>query len=316
MILTITLNPCVDLLLGTQGLHLNDTNRVVTREEDAGGKGTNLSRVAAELGAKTTACVFLGGGTGAHVQCVLEKQGVVPAIIATEAQTRVNVSVQDGSDQPPTTFNMKGGPILDEEWRQMIMTVADLAAHADWVCMGGSLPSGIPEDAWRTLIRTVKSRPVKILLDADNEPMKLGMEAGPHLIKPNVKEASRLLGHEISGVDQAASAAEELRGRMLENGAKEAAVLLSMGAEGAVAATAEGRFFASAVPITPKSTIGSGDSMLGGLLASFEKGMSWEEALLWASAAGAATATTDGTEIARRPVVERLVSQAKVTRLP
>lgn len=316
MILTITLNPCVDLLLGTQGLHLHDTNRVVTREEDAGGKGTNLSRVAAELGAKTTACVFLGGGTGAHVQSVLEMQGVTPAIIATEAQTRVNVSIQDGSDLPPTTFNMKGGPILDEEWREMIMTVADLAAHADWVCMGGSLPSGIPDDAWRTLIRTVKSRPVKILLDADNEPMKLGMEAGPHLIKPNLKEASRLLEREISGTNQAAEAAEELRLKLESTGAKEAAVLLSMGAEGAVAATAEGRFLASAVPITPKSTIGSGDSMLGGLLASFEKGMGWEEALLWASAAGAATATTDGTEIARRPVVERLVSQAKVTRLP
>lgn len=316
MILTITLNPCVDLLLGTHGLHLHDTNRVVTREEDAGGKGTNLSRVAAELGAKTTACVFLGGGTGAHVQCVLERQGVIPAIIATEAETRVNVSVQDGTDQPPTTFNMKGGPILDEEWRQMILTVADLAAQADWVCMGGSLPSGIPDDAWRTLIRTVKSRPVKILLDADNEPMKLGMEAGPHLIKPNIKEASRLLGREISGIAEAAEAADELRLNLEGSGAKEAAVLLSMGAEGAVAATAEGRFYAAPVPITPKSTIGSGDSMLGGLLASFEKGMGWEEALQWASAAGAATATTDGTEIARRPVVERLVGQAKVSRLP
>lgn len=315
MILTVTLNPCVDLLLGTQGLHVHDTNRVVSREEDAGGKGTNLSRVAAELGSKTTACVFLGGGTGAHVKSVLEKQGVTPAIIATEAETRVNVSVQDGSDQPPTTFNMKGGPILDEEWRQMIMTVADLASAADWVCLGGSLPSGIPDDAWRTLIRTVKSRPVKILLDADNEPMKLAMEAGPHLIKPNIKEASRLLGREIHGIDQAAEAADELKVQLEANGAKDAAVLLSMGSEGAVAATPEGRFYAAPVPITPKSTIGSGDSMLGGLLAAFEKGMDWQEALKWASAAGAATATTDGTEIARKAVVERLVVQAKVSRL-
>ncbi len=316
MILTVTLNPCVDLLLGTQGLHLHDTNRVVTREEDAGGKGTNLSRVAAELGSKTTACVFLGGGTGAHVQRILEEQGVIPAIISTEAQTRVNVSVQDGTDQPPTTFNMKGGPILDDEWRQMILTVADLAEGAEWVCMGGSLPSGIPDDAWRTLIRTVKSRPVKVLLDADNEPMKLAMEAGPHLIKPNIKEASRLLGREIHGIDQAVEAAEELRARLEGTGAKDAAVLLSMGADGAVAATPAGKFYASPVPITPKSTIGSGDSMLGGLLAAFERGMQWQEALLWASAAGAATATTDGTEIARRSVVERLVAQAKVTQLP
>lgn len=315
MILTVTLNPCVDLLLGTHGLMVHDTNRVVSREEDAGGKGTNLSRVAAELGARTTACTFLGGGTGAHVLKILEEQGVTPAVIKTESDTRVNVSVQDGSDRPPTTFNMKGGPILDEEWREMILTVADLASKADWVCMGGSLPSGIPTDAWRTLIRSIKSRPVKVLLDADDEPMKLGMEAGPNLIKPNIKEASRLLGREISGMLSAVDAAEELRTQLETSGAKEAAVLLSMGSEGAVAATSEGKWLVPAIPISPRSTIGSGDSMLGGLLAAFQAGHPWEEALKWGSAAGAATAMTDGTEIARKAVFQKLLNQASVTRI-
>lgn len=315
MILTVTLNPCVDLLLGVQGLHPFDTNRVTSREEDAGGKGTNLSRVAAELGAKTTACCFLGGGAGAHVLRILEDQGVTPAVIKTECETRINVSVQDGTDKPPTTFNMKGGPVLDEEWREMILTVADLANDADWVCMGGSLPTGVPEDAWRTLIRTLKSKKARILLDADNDPMKLGMEAGPHLIKPNIKEAGRLLSREIPGVLAAGEAAEELRLRLESNGAQDASVVLSMGAEGAVAATPQGRWLVPAIPIQAKSTIGSGDSMLGGILAAFQAGHGWEEALRWGSAAGAATAMTDGTEIARKSVFHKLLPQASLTRM-
>ncbi|MBK7769935.1 MAG: 1-phosphofructokinase family hexose kinase [bacterium] len=316
MILTVTLNPCIDLLLGTRGLLPYDTNRVVTREEDAGGKGTNLSRVAAELGAKTTACVLLGGGTGAHVQRVLELQGVTPAIVHTQAQTRVNVSVQDGSDRPPTTFNMKGGPITGDEWQQVTRMVVELAAEADWVCLGGSLPEGIPVDAWRTLIGLLRPLPVRILLDADDEPLRLGLEAGPHLIKPNLNEASRLLGRPIAGVEQAASAAIEIRSAMAARGAADPAVIVSMGAEGAVAATGEGSFFAPPVAVHPRSTIGSGDSLLGGLLAAFGHGKDWPEALRWGSAAGAATATTDGTEIARRGVVEELLTRATVRRLP
>jgi len=314
VILTVTLNPCLDLLLGTRGLVPHDTNRVLTREEDAGGKGTNLSRVAAELGAQTTACVLLGGGTGAHVQRVLELQGVTPAIIPTRAQTRINVSVQDGTDRPPTTFNMKGGPVSDAEWQQLLRTVLELAPRARWVCLGGSLPEGVPMDAWRTLVAALRALPVRILLDADDEPLRLGLEAGPHLIKPNLAEASRLLGRPVDDLDQAFAAASELRDRMAARGADDPAVIISMGAAGAVLVTAAGSWHAPAIPVAARSTIGSGDSLLGGLLAAFAHGHDWEEALRWGVAAGAATALTDGTEIARRPVVQELLARAVVAR--
>jgi len=315
MILTVTLNPCIDLLLGTRGLLPHDTNRVLTREEDAGGKGTNLSRVAAELGARTTACVLLGGGTGAHVERVLELQGVTPAIIPTKAQTRINVSVQDGTDRPPTTFNMKGGPVTNDEWQLTLRTVLELAPRARWVCLGGSLPEGVPVDAWRTLVAALRALPVRILLDADDEPLRLGLEAGPHLIKPNLAEASRLLGRPVAGVEDSFAAAAELRALLAARGAEDPAVIISMGAEGAVAVTAAGSWQAPAIPVDVRSTIGSGDSLLGGLLAALANGHDWQEALRWGVAAGAATAMTDGTEIARRPVVQALLARATVARL-
>lgn len=315
MILTVTLNPCIDLLLGTRGLLPHDTNRVLTREEDAGGKGTNLSRVAAELGARTTACVLLGGGTGAHVERVLELQGVTPAIIPTKAQTRINVSVQDGTDRPPTTFNMKGGPVTNDEWQLTLRTVLELAPRARWVCLGGSLPEGVPVDAWRTLVAALRALPVRILLDADDEPLRLGLEAGPHLIKPNLAEASRLLGRPVAGVEDSFAAAAELHALLAARGAEDPAVIVSMGAEGAVAVTAAGSWHAPAIPVAVRSTIGSGDSLLGGLLAAFANGHNWQEALRWGVAAGAATAMTDGTEIARRPVVQALLARATVARL-
>jgi 1-phosphofructokinase family hexose kinase len=315
MILTVTLNPCIDLLLGTRGLLPHDTNRVLTREEDAGGKGTNLSRVAAELGARTTACVLLGGGTGAHVQRVLEVQGVTPAIVHTRAQTRINISVQDGTERPPTTFNMKGGPVSAREWEQAQSLVLELAPQATWVCLGGSLPDGIPADAWRTLVGRLRAFPVRILLDADDEPMRLGLEAGPHLIKPNLAEASRLLGRPVAGVAGAVEAARELRGNLAGRGVADPAVIVSMGAEGAVVVTGDGAWHAPAIPVAIRSTIGSGDSLLGGLLAAFAEGHDWPEALRRGAAAGAATAMTDGTEIARLGVVQELLGRATVARL-
>ena len=314
MILTVTLNPCIDLLLGTRGLAPHDTNRVLTRQEDAGGKGTNLSRVAAELGARTTACVLLGGGTGAHVQRVLELQGVTPAVIPTQAQTRINVSVQDGSDRPPTTFNMQGGPVSDAEWRLALRTVLELAGGASWVCLGGSLPEGVPVGAWQSLVTALRALPVRILLDADDEPMRLGLQAGPHLIKPNLAEAARLLGRPVAGVEGAFAAAAELRALLAARGADDPAVILTMGAAGAVAVTGAGSWRAPAVPVEVRSTIGSGDSLLGGLLAAFAHGHDWAEALRWGTAAGAATARTDGTEIARRAVFDELLPQVVVER--
>lgn len=308
MILTITLNPSVDRAIYLDRLKLHDTNRVVKTATDAGGKGINLSRVADELGASTMAIGFLGGGPGGFVRSVLDHERVPYDFVEIAGETRINFSVEDESDEPPTTFNEKGPEILPSEWEELVAKCRAYASRAGWACMGGSIPPGLGTDAYRTLGRIFKGAGCSLLIDADGEAMKLGLEAKPDLVKPNNKEAGRLLGRTVETDEEVLEAARDIQQMGV------ATVLISRGAGGAVMANGSGVWVGHSPRVDAHSTIGSGDSLLGAYLWAIRHGYLAEAALQWGMAAGAATATTDGSEIARQSVIEKLLPMSRVER--
>lgn len=309
MILSITLNPSVDTTLFVKKLLVSDTNRVTRQEHDAGGKGINLSRIAVEIGGESTATGFLGGHDGRVVLKAVLAQGVAAEFVQVAEETRRNFNVESVEEQvPPTTLNSRGAAITLAEWNELVAVVERLSQNAKWVAMGGSLPPGAPADAYGQLITIAQNNGAKTLLDADGEAMVAGLEARPHLIKPNSKEAARLLGYEIPDPETAASAAHELLRRLAPGGM----ALISLGAKGAVLACHDATYIGSSPKIVAKSTIGSGDSLLGAFLMKLSGGESPEVALRWGLAAGAATAMTDGTQIGRKAVIEGLVREATV----
>jgi 1-phosphofructokinase family hexose kinase len=309
MILSLTLNPCVDQVLTIDGLKPHDTNRVKFSAEDAGGKGVNLSRVVAEMGGDTVATGFLGGTTGLFVRAVLAEQGVRNSFIEVAGSTRTNVSVEDGTGKPPTTFNERGPEISEAELHRLIGWLEELAHEATWIAIGGSLPPGVPTDIFRTLIEIGHASNARVLLDADGDPQRLGFDAKPDMVKPNSPECSRLLGRPIVSDEDALSAVDEIYERM---GGGERIALLSRGKRGAVMRCAEGRFLGRSPEVEVRSTIGSGDSLLGAFLWAYESGKGLDTALRWGLAAGAATATTGGAEIARKVTVDNLFERALV----
>lgn len=309
MVLTVTLNPSVDRAVFVQQLKVGDTNRVVRSETDAGGKGVNLSRVLRELGGETVATGFLGGGPGAYICKVLDDQDVPHCFVQVHGDTRTNFSVEDADQNPPTTFNEKGPEILSSDIDPLFARVKEYLPKLTWLAMGGSLPPGAPTDVFRRLTELAHEAGVKALVDADGDAMKLAMAARPDFIKPNEKEASRLLGRELSGRNDALDAAMELY-QHLGGGNKIA--IISRGAGGAVMACEDGEFDGITPTVEMRSTIGCGDSMLGGMLWAMGTGKGLEESFRWGLASGAATASTDGTEIARRQVVESLLPSARI----
>ena len=315
MILSITLNAAVDHILFVNGLIPHDTNRVQTMQTDAGGKGINLSRIAVELGSKSLATGFLGGGPGAFIKHILDCQGVEHDFVETAEETRTNLNIESG-DGPPTTFNAKGHNVTESEWNELLDKIQPMLQKADWVAMGGSLPPGVPTDAFRTLGNLAKSHQCKVMLDADGEPMKLGLECAPDLIKPNVREAERLLNKDLYENEPAiCDAARTLRIQLSDMGCPDPVVIISRGKRGAILADELGIIIGEGIEIQPVSTIGSGDSMLGGYLCALESHMSREDSLRYGLAAGAATAVTDGTEIGRKSVILELLPQASVRRI-
>lgn len=312
MILTVTLNPCIDYAFFVDGLTLGDTNRITSSAMDAGGKGLNLSRIAHELGAKTLATGLLGGRTGNAVKAVLDHHGVAHSFSPILGETRTNFSVEDAKCAgAPTTYNSRGPAVTNDEWESFLAHYRDQLGAASFVALCGSIPPGVPIDAYRVLGELARAEGKPLLIDADGEPLAQGLLAKPTMIKPNQKEAERLLGIKIANETDALEASKTLAQRL----DAESTVIVSRGADGAVA-NHKGQLFVGTSPkVQARSTIGSGDSLLGGLIASLLAGQSFEQAFQLGLAAGAATATTDGSEIGDAATIRQLAERAEVRKI-
>lgn len=313
MILTVTLNAAVDHTLVIDGLKAHDTNRIVEIQTDAGGKGINLSRIVRELGGETLATGFIGGEPGEYIVDRLNREGVPHRFVETKAPTRTNFNIESG-DGPPTTFNARGAEITASEFSRFADDFRELCGQSAWVALGGSIPPGLPTDIFSILIRHAREQGCLTAVDADGEAMQCALDSGPDFIKPNLAEASRLLGHEVSPSD-APQAARELVQRMRSAGAPEPIVVISMGSKGAVACCEKSCLHALPIEIEAHSTIGSGDSLVAGLLTEWLKSGEFEQALRTGNAAGAATAMTDGSRIGTRDEILRLLEQSRVEEL-
>ena len=309
MIATVTLNPALDKSVYVDRLHPNDANRILRIEVDAGGKGVNASRVLKELGSETTALGFIGGRSGSFIEHVLKKEGIPTDFIEVKAETRTNISIQELTGSPPTMLNEPGPTIAEEEYDKLFDKVRKIAQQSDFVIFGGSLPPGVPKDIYQLLVKVARDSGSKAILDSDGDPMRQGMKSLPYMIKPNREEVERLVNLKVKNVGEAMRAANILAG----TGVK--LVVISMGAEGAVAGTTEEVWHARPPQVTAVSTIGSGDSMVAGIAHILSKGGSLGEALKWGTAAGAATAMTDGTEICKQGQVLDLLEKVRLERL-
>ncbi len=310
MILTVTLNAAVDYTLLIDGLKAHDTNRVREIQTDAGGKGVNLSRIVRELGGETVATGFVGGEPGDYVLHRLDKQRVPHQFIETQAPTRTNFNVESG-DGPPTTFNAPGSPITSAEFSAFADLFRKLCAESRWVALGGSIPPGLPTDILSILVRYAREQGCLTAVDADGEAMRCAMEVGPDLIKPNLAEAARLLGHPVDA-DSASDSARELVKQLKAAGASDPIAIISMGSKGAIACRGDRCIRALPIQIEPHSTIGSGDGMVAGFLTEWIKTEDLVSALRMGNAAGAATALTDGSRIGKRPEILELLERSEV----
>lgn len=309
MIATITLNPALDRSIYVDKLLPNDTNRITKVETDIGGKGINASRVLKELGSDTMCLGFIGGKTGRFIEHELIHEGILTDFVHVKTETRTNIGIQEASGSPPTTLNESGPTVTDQEYASLFPKVREAAAKSSMVIFGGSLPPGTPKDIYRTLVTIVQQEGAKAILDSDGEPMLLGMKAMPFMIKPNRAEVKRLIGLEIGSLEDAVRAVNILA----QTGVK--LVVISMGADGAVAGFGEEIWHAVPPKVQVVSTIGSGDSMVAGIAHTISRGGSVGEALKWGSAAGAATAMTDGMEICRLAQVTALLDGVRIERL-
>jgi 6-phosphofructokinase 2 len=306
MIYTVTLNPALDRSIEVQELRGDDANRIESEKSYAGGKGIDASRVIQVLGGQSIALGFVGGFNGMELEQRLLRQGVRCDFIETRGDTRTNIIIYVRSTGAYTTLNAKGPDVNEVETKELLNKIEGLE-DISYMIVSGSIPRGVGDDIYRQIVDIARKKGAFIALDTDGEPMKLGIEAGPSIIKPNIHELGRLMGREITDTEGALKAAGELKKKEID------IILVSMGGKGALLVSDSARLLAVPPKITVGSTVGAGDSLLAGFVLAHFQGRRLAECLRFGAAAGAATAMSRGTELCRREDVEALLPKVSVT---
>ncbi len=306
MIYTVTLNPALDHFLDVEELRVDDANRVKREALYAGGKGIDVSRAIRHLGGDSMALGFIGGHTGQAMIELLKAEGVTCYFTPIAQETRRNIIVTTQRARTQTMLNSRGPVVSKDEWAAFLTHLKLLDLRDAYVVVSGSLPVGLPGDAYRQIIDVVQSRGARAVLDADGPCFKSGLRAKPFAIKPNVNELRRLTGQPLRSESAILRAAERVQRGGVE------VVLVSRGAKGVVLVGRQECFRAIPPGVTVRSTVGAGDSTVAGFVIAHAEGKGLETCVRMATAAGTAATLAPGNQLCRAADVRRLVPKIKV----
>ncbi|MFI5490054.1 1-phosphofructokinase family hexose kinase [Micromonospora echinaurantiaca] len=278
MIVTVTLNPALDITHTVASLVPHSSHRVTDVAAQAGGKGVNVARVLHALGLPTVAVAFRGGLTGAAVAADLDRHGIAHRLVDTAGESRRTFTVVDLGSGDATVFNEAGPAVSGAEWQAFREQVHRLLTGASVLVLSGSLPPGLPDTAYAQLVGAAARAGVPVILDAAGPPLRAGVAAGPDVVKPNATELA-----EATGLPDPLAAAEALRAA----GAR--AVVASLGPAGLLAVTPDGTFRAEPPAPLAGNPTGAGDSVVAAIAAGIHTGTSWPHRLADAVALSAAT---------------------------
>ncbi|KMN22997.1 1-phosphofructokinase [Pseudomonas helleri] len=287
-ILTITLNPALDLTVRVPHLEPGEVNRSQALLSHAAGKGLNVAQVLADLGHSLTVSGFLGEDNQQAFNALFARRGFADAFIRVPGETRSNIKLAE-DDGRVTDINGPGPHVNDLAQHALLDKLDHIAASHDAVVVAGSLPRGVSAQWLRELVLRLKALGCKVILDTSGEALKEGLRAGPWLVKPNAEELSEALGHPVSSVASQVAAATELQTLGISH------VVISHGADG-VNWFSRGTQPLQALPpkVRVASTVGAGDSLLAGMVHGLISGHSPEQTLRSATAIAAMAVTQIG----------------------
>jgi 1-phosphofructokinase family hexose kinase len=309
LIATLTLNPTLDDAVEVDALRPDDVSPARGVRLDPGGKGINVSRTLVRLRTPTIAYGPVGGWSGHRLIDLLKDEGVPYCFSSVGGETRVNLIITTADR---TQYRLKyPGPAVTLD--DITLLLADMAAldpkPVFWV-LGGSLPPGAPENTYAVALQQAHRQGIPVILDADEEPLRLGVKASPYLIKPNRHELGRLVGRELHRREDYLAAA-----RCLIDDYGIGIVLLSLGPDGALAVSRQEAWALVPPPVTPVSQIGAGDATVAGMAKALAAGESLVSAGRYAVAVGTAKVLSPGTVLARTDEVQRLLPLIRVEKL-
>ncbi len=309
MILTVTLNAAIDKRYVVEEFQKGAVNRVKECAYVPGGKGLNVSKPAAVVGAEVVATGFVGGYAGNYIEDSLKDYHVKSAFYHLKAESRSCINIWDEKNQVQTEFLEPGFTVSEEEFLGFAEKFKGLVKEADVVAMSGSVPKGLDGTAYQKLVKIVKDAGKKVILDTSGKLLEMGIEACPTMIKPNIDEIRMLTGKTCNDIDEIIEAAKVIHERGVE------VVAVSLGADGSLVVCDDGVYRAIVPRIDAVNTVGCGDSMIAGFALGFAGRLTIEETLRKASAISAAAALREETGYFVMEDMERLYPQIKIDKI-
>jgi len=259
---------------------------------------------------QTVAYGFIGGSEGRMLEILLDQEGVLFSFTPVEQATRTNFIINDTRAHQQTIINARGPHIAKEELERFIEKLRRISPPPDTMVISGSIPPGIPNDIYYSLVSESRRYRVRTILDSAVQWLREGIKARPNLIKPNVSEAEELLETELPTEEAIIRAALDLVKMGIE------VAVISRGKDGLIAAARESVVKAVPPLVKVRSTVGAGDCTLAGLSLKLTAGEPLVEACRLGVAMGTAAVLTPGTELCRRDDVERLLPEIEVWEIP
>lgn len=303
-IITLTMNPALDLSTATDLVVGGHKLRCGPTRVDPGGGGVNVARVIHRLGGQTLAIYAVGGPTGDAYRQLLETEGVPTRPVRIAGSTRQSFTVDESSTGKQFRFVLEGPEVTEPEWQACLDALDQATPHGGYVVASGSLPPGVPVDFYARVARLCRDRGARCVVDASGPALAEALAEGVFMIKPSRRELGELVGSALSTEESQIEAALDIIGR-----GSAQFVALTLGGQGAILASASGVLRQSTPVVEVQSTVGAGDSFLGAFMLRLGQGHDEASAFRSAVAAGTATAMTPATELCARAEVERLEAE-------
>lgn len=291
MILTLTLNPAVDLALGTDRFDFDRPVYVESETETAGGKGINAARLIHAWGGEVLAVAPVGGRQGERIRELLEAAKLPAELVPVQGATRRNVAISDVSGAT-LKVDHRGAALTESDLEQIEAAVSEHLPNMNWLMLMGSVAPGTPTDIYYRLVERARQSGTRVLVDSSGRALEQALDARPDLVKPNRLEASELLGCTIRTTDDAAAAA-----RAIHDGGADR-VVLSLGEQGAVGHSPSGTLLAAAPQASSGCPVGAGDVLAASCVWALDRGEPFEAALCLGVAAATASAALPGMQFA------------------
>lgn len=301
MIVTLTMNPAVDKSTSIEAMIPEKKLRCKEVLIEAGGGGINVSKAIKKLGGESLAIFPSGGTFGNMLEGFIETLGINYKAIHIDSEIRESFTVNEERTGAQYRFVLPGAPLTANDVENCISAIHDIQPSPKYLVASGSLPPGVGDDFFRRLAMECKKMGARFIIDSSGKPLKLAVQEGVYLLKPNLSELCFLVDKEhleLSEVDDAAKS-------IIDQGNCEV-IVVSLGPSGALLVTKDLCKHIAAPTVKKQTTVGAGDSMVGGMVYKLAQGADLVDTVRFGIACGTAATMNKGTQLFKPEDVDKL----------